>query len=406
MATLLLVVIYISFIGLGIPDSLFGAAWPAIYGEFSLPISFGSFVTVTISCCTVVSSVLSSRVIGRFGTNKVSAVSTALTALGLFGFSCAGSFPWLILCAIPLGLGAGAIDTALNNYVALHYSATHMSFLHCFYGVGVSLSPYILSLVISGPAGWRGGYRVALCIQLCITALMFLTLPVWAKAHGKESGGGEGRRLRSFAHPGGAAHPRWKGMCLLFITSVGIDTTCGTWGSTFLVEYKHMAADQAAGMVTFYYIGMALGRFLSGVLASRLHSWKIIRLGQWGAGRGGGGAVAARPGHGLRSGIVFGGIGQRPAVPQLQLPYPGELRPPALPVRHGGADGLLLCGLHGHPYPLRGAGPADHRGAAAPLPAGVLCGDGPGHLEGKAHFACALLKEKRQLPGISGGCLF
>lgn len=191
MATLLLVVIYISFIGLGIPDSLFGAAWPAIYGEFSLPISFGSFVTVTISCCTVVSSVLSSRVIGRFGTNKVSAVSTALTALGLFGFSCAGSFPWLILCAIPLGLGAGAIDTALNNYVALHYSATHMSFLHCFYGVGVSLSPYILSLVISGPAGWRGGYRVALCIQLCITALMFLTLPVWAKAHGKESGGGE-----------------------------------------------------------------------------------------------------------------------------------------------------------------------------------------------------------------------
>lgn len=163
MATLLLVVIYISFIGLGIPDSLFGAAWPAIYGEFSLPISFGSFVTVTISCCTVVSSVLSSRVIGRFGTNKVSAFSTALTALGLFGFSCAGSFPWLILCAIPLGLGAGAIDTALNNYVALHYSATHMSFLHCFYGVGVSLSPYILSLVISGPAGWRAatGWRCA-----------------------------------------------------------------------------------------------------------------------------------------------------------------------------------------------------------------------------------------------------
>ena len=270
MATLLLVVIYISFIGLGIPDSLFGAAWPAIYGEFSLPISFGSFVTVTISCCTVVSSVLSSRVIGRFGTNKVSAVSTALTALGLFGFSCAGSFPWLILCAIPLGLGAGAIDTALNNYVALHYSATHMSFLHCFYGVGVSLSPYILSLVISGPAGWRGGYRVALCIQLCITALMFLTLPVWAKAHGKESGGGEDVVSEALPIREVLRIPGVKGMCLLFITSVGIETTCGTWGSTFLVEYKHMAADQAAGMVTFYYIGMALGRFLSGVLASRL----------------------------------------------------------------------------------------------------------------------------------------
>ena len=235
MATLLLVVIYISFIGLGIPDSLFGAAWPAIYGEFSLPISFGSFVTVTISCCTVVSSVLSSRVIGRFGTNKVSAFSTALTALGLFGFSCAGSFPWLILCAIPLGLGAGAIDTALNNYVALHYSATHMSFLHCFYGVGVSLSPYILSLVISGPAGWRGGYRVALCIQLCITALMFLTLPVWAKAHGKESGGGEDVVSEALPIREVLRIPGVKGMCLLFITSVGIETTCGTCGSSILL---------------------------------------------------------------------------------------------------------------------------------------------------------------------------
>ena len=306
MATLLLVVIYISFIGLGIPDSLFGAAWPAIYGEFSLPISFGSFVTVTISCCTVVSSVLSSRVIGRFGTNKVSAVSTALTALGLFGFSCAGSFPWLILCAIPLGLGAGAIDTALNNYVALHYSATHMSFLHCFYGVGVSLSPYILSLVISGPAGWRGGYRVALCIQLCITALMFLTLPVWAKAHGKESGGGED---------------------VVSITSVGIETTCGTWGSTFLVEYKHMAADQAAGMVTFYYIGMALGRFLSGVLASRLHSWKIIRLGQWVLGAAVVVLLLPAPATVSAVGLFLVGLGNGPLFPNFNYLTPESFGP-------------------------------------------------------------------------------
>lgn len=161
MATILLIVIYIAFIGLGIPDSLFGTAWPAIYTEFGLPISFASFVTVIISCGTIVSSMASAKVIGRFGTNRVSAFSTAMTAAALLGFSCSGSLIAMCLFAVPLGLGAGAIDTALNNYVALHYSATHMSFLHCFYGIGVTVSPYILSLVISGNHRWRGGYKIA-----------------------------------------------------------------------------------------------------------------------------------------------------------------------------------------------------------------------------------------------------
>lgn len=159
MATLLLLIIYIAFIGLGIPDSLFGTAWPAIYTEFDLPISFASFVTVIISCSTIVSSMFSAKVINRFGTNRVSAFSTALTAAALLGFSVSGNLWLLCLFAVPLGLGAGAIDTALNNYVAVHYSATHMSFLHCFYGIGVSVSPYIMSLVIGGKSGWRGGYH-------------------------------------------------------------------------------------------------------------------------------------------------------------------------------------------------------------------------------------------------------
>ena len=174
MATILLMVIYIAFIGLGIPDSLFGTAWPAIYAEWALPISFGSFVTVIVSCGTVVSSLLSARVIARFGTNVVSAVSTLLTAIALIGFSLAPGLWAMCLLAVPLGIGAGAIDVALNNYVALHYSATHMSFLHCFYGIGVSVSPYIMSLVISGQSGWRGGYRIAFFIQLAITLLMFV----------------------------------------------------------------------------------------------------------------------------------------------------------------------------------------------------------------------------------------
>ena len=280
MATLLLAVIYTAFIGLGIPDSLFGTAWPAIYREFSLPISFASFVTVTTSCGTVVSSLMSSQVIRRFGTARVSAFSTALTAVALLGFSFSGSFWLLILCAIPLGLGAGAIDTALNNYVALHYSATHMSFLHCFYGVGVSLSPYVLSLVISGPQGWRGGYRTAFAMQLVIALLLFLTLPLWKKVQGVRTDGESGEeKTNALPVRKVLKLPGVKGMCLLFVASVGIEVTAGSWGATFLVESKGVTEDRAAWYVMFYYIGMAVGRFLSGVLAAKLHSWQIIRLG-------------------------------------------------------------------------------------------------------------------------------
>ena len=279
MATALLIIIYIAFIGLGIPDSLFGTAWPAIYSEFELPISFGSFVTIIISCGTVLSSVISSKIISRLGTNKVSAHSTLLTALALLGFSFAPNLWVMCFWAIILGIGAGAIDVALNNYVAIHYSATHMSFLHCFYGVGVSVSPYILSLVIAGNFGWRCGYRIAFAIQLIITLLLFLSLPLWRKAHGGENESEENTH-KDLSFGSVLKIPGVKMMCSLFIASCAIECTCGGWGSTFLVEYKHLPAEKAAQIIMIYYIGMTLGRFLSGVLAAKLHSWKIIRLGQ------------------------------------------------------------------------------------------------------------------------------
>lgn len=279
MATALLIIIYIAFIGLGIPDSLFGTAWPAIYSEFELPISFGSFVTIIISCGTVLSSVISSKIISRLGTNKVSAYSTLLTALALLGFSFAPNLWVMCFWAIILGIGAGAIDVALNNYVAIHYSATHMSFLHCFYGVGVSVSPYILSLVIAGNFGWRGGYRIAFAIQLIITLLLFLSLPLWRKAHGGENESEENTH-KDLSFGSVLKIPGVKMMCNLFIASCAIECTCGGWGSTFLVEYKHLPAEKAAQIIMIYYIGMTLGRFLSGVLAAKLHSWKIIKLGQ------------------------------------------------------------------------------------------------------------------------------
>lgn len=279
MATALLIIIYIAFIGLGIPDSLFGTAWPAIYSEFELPISFGSFVTIIISCGTVLSSVISSKIISRLGTNKVSAYSTLLTALALLGFSFAPNLWVMCFWAIILGVGAGAIDVALNNYVAIHYSATHMSFLHCFYGVGVSASPYILSLVIAGNFGWRGGYRIAFAIQLIITLLLFLSLPLWRKAHGGVNESEENTH-KDLSFGSVLKIPGVKMMCSLFIASCAIECTCGGWGSTFLVEYKHLPAEKAAKIIMIYYIGMTIGRFLSGVLAAKLHSWKIIKLGQ------------------------------------------------------------------------------------------------------------------------------
>ena len=277
MATLLLIIIYLAFIGLGLPDSLFGTAWPAIYEEFSLPLSFGSIITVVMTSGTFCASILSTRLIARFGTGKVTAVSTALTALGLLGYSFGGSFLFLCFLAIPLGLGAGAVDTGLNNYVALHYSSAQMSLLHCFFGVGISISPYIMSTFLATAEGWRGGYNFAFYIQLAITLILLFSLPLWKKVTGKEQAEEVPIEVLSIAQL--YRIPGVKTMWLLFIISCAIEYTAGGWGSTYLVELKGLTADRAAEIVLFYYIGMTVGRLLSGILAIKFSCWKIIRLG-------------------------------------------------------------------------------------------------------------------------------
>ncbi len=321
MATLLLIVIYVSFIGLGIPDSLFGTAWPAIYGEFHLPISFASFVSVTICCGTIVSSVMSAKIIRLLGTNRVAAISTAMTAAALLGFSFSGSLPAMCLWAIPLGLGAGAIDTALNNYVALHYSARVISFLHCFFGIGVTISPFVLSQVIDGELGWRGGYRIAFGIQLAVTALLAVTLPVWGKVHPVTEAGAQ-EQAKDLRLGEIARIPGVKLMWTLFIASCAIECTCGNWASTFLVEVRHMAAEQAAGLVMLYYAGMALGRFLSGLLAARLDSWRIIGIGQ--AVLGAALAILLLPGAPwiAGTGLFLVGLGNGPLFPNFNYLTP------------------------------------------------------------------------------------
>lgn len=280
MATLLLVIIYIAFIGLGIPDSLFGTAWPVIYREFALPISSANFVTLLISGGTVVSSLLSAKVINRFGTGMVTMASTCMTAAALLGFSVSGNLFWLCIFAVPLGLGAGAIDSALNNYVALHYKATHMNFLHCFYGVGVSLSPYLMSLVLSGAGDWRDGYKLAFFLQLSIAFITVVSIPIWKKVQDSSPLQHSDVQAKTLSMTSLCKIPSVRMVWCIFIGSCAIEYICGTWGSTFLVDSKGMTVDMAARIITFYYIGMALGRFLSGVLANTLTSWQLIHIGQ------------------------------------------------------------------------------------------------------------------------------
>lgn len=278
MTILLLLVIYIAYIGLGIPDSLFGPAWPAMHVDFGLGVHIAGYLTPLFSLFTVLSSLSSSRLIHRYGTWRVSAVSTALTAVGLLGFSFAPNLITLILFAIPLGSGAGAIDAGLNNYVAIHYSAAHMNFLHCFYGVGVSISPYLMALALSEKNNWHIGYRWAAYIQLGITAVMFLSYPLWKSAEKAELASASAA-VRDASLRELAAIPGVRAAWLSFFSSVSMEYLCSTWGSTFLVEEKGLSVDAAAGWLTVYFVGLTLGRFLAGLLARRFSSWQIMALG-------------------------------------------------------------------------------------------------------------------------------
>ncbi|GIO40996.1 MFS transporter [Paenibacillus apis] len=279
MATLLLIIIYIAFISLGIPDSLFGTAWPAINQEFGLPVSAAGYVTFIISGCTIISSLISAKVINKYGTGKITAISVVMTAAALLGFSYSQSLAWFCLFAIPLGLGAGAVDSALNNYVALHYKSSHMNLLHCFYGIGVSISPYLMSLALSEQDNWRGGYYTVFVIQGVIALITLFSLPLWRIANqDKQEAKDEASRTVSIAYlfKLSSARAAW----LMLIASCAIEYTAGIWGSTFLVYTKGLSVESAAKCLTLYYVGMATGRLLAGLAANKLTSWKLIQIGQ------------------------------------------------------------------------------------------------------------------------------
>ena len=278
MLILFLIIIYLAFISLGLPDSLLGSAWPVMQKDLLVSLPSAGVIFMIISCGTIISSLFSGRLIKHFGTGKVTFVSVTMTAVALFGFSVSSSFIWLCLMAIPLGLGGGSVDAALNNFVALHYKAKHMSWLHCFWGIGATLGPIIMSLYIYNNNDWRKGYATIGLIQICLVVLLFITLPLWSKIEKKHEV--ESEEEKNTGNTSALRIPGVKLALISFVFYCATESTAGLWGSSYLVNYKGLSAGQAARWISLFYAGITLGRLLTGFLTMKLNNRILIRLGQ------------------------------------------------------------------------------------------------------------------------------
>ena len=279
MVNLLLAIIYLAFISLGLPDALLGAAWPTMCLEFNVPVSYAGAVSIIISAGTIVSSLMSDRMTRRFGTAKVTAFSVAMTAFALFGFSLSSSYWMLLLWAIPYGLGAGSVDASINNYVALHYASRHMSWLHCMWGVGASVGPYIMGYALSGGQGWNMGYRYIALMQLVLTVILFISVPLWKNRDtntSEENGAGAAALSlkQIFAIPGA------KEILLAFFCYCALEGTAMLWSSTYLVRHLGMDEDRAASLASMFFMGITAGRAVSGLLTYKFTDANMIRIGQ------------------------------------------------------------------------------------------------------------------------------
>ena len=280
MFQLLLLMIYLSFISLGLPDSLLGSAWPTMYPQLGVPVSYAGIISMIIAAGTILSSLQSDRLTRRLGTGKVTAISVAVTAAALFGFSISGSFWQLCLWAIPYGLGAGSVDASLNNYVALHYQSRHMSWLHCMWGVGASLGPYIMGHVMTGGGTWAAGYRTIAGIQLVLTILLFLSLPLWKERPQITTASGEAVEAKALSLKEILNIRGVKEVLLCFFCYCALEQTTGLWASSYLNLYKGIPAETAATFASMFFIGITLGRAISGFVTMRLRDTQMIRLGQ------------------------------------------------------------------------------------------------------------------------------
>lgn len=280
MIHLLLAIIYLSFISLGLPDALLGSAWPTMYGELDVPVSYAGIVSMIIAGGTVISSLMSDRLTRKLGTGRLTALSVAMTAIAMLGFSFSTSFWMLCLWAVPYGLGAGSVDAALNNYVAIHYASRHMSWLHCMWGLGASIGPYIMGYVLSGGGHWSLGYHFIGIFQVILTAVLLFSLPLWKKHPHTESTENTDETNRSLSLLQLLKTPGVKEVMLTFFCYCAVEQTAGLWASSYLVLYKDVPSNTAAFFASLFYIGITAGRALSGFLTMKLNDTQLVRLGQ------------------------------------------------------------------------------------------------------------------------------
>ena len=312
MGSLLLALIYVCFISLGLPDSLLGSAWPILHTEIEVPLSYAGLISATIFVGTILSSLFSDKLLHRFGAGKVTAVSVVMTAGALFGFSVSSRFWMLILWSIPYGLGAGGVDAILNNYVALHYKPQHMSWLHCMWGVGASISPYIMSFALTRLESWNSGYLIVSVLQAILSIIIFTSIPLWTKKNDDVASETQAKALsfKEIFSIKGAIPCFW-----MFFCYCAMELTTSLWASTYLVQKWSFTPEDAAGYASMFYIGLTLGRFINGFLAMKLGDKFLIRMG--------GGIVTAGvillalPFHSVLSLIGFAvvGLGCAPIYP-------------------------------------------------------------------------------------------
>lgn len=335
MATLLLVVIYLAFISLGLPDTLLGVTWPLMHLDFGLPLEAAGIASMTIAGGTIVSSLMSGWVLKRVGTGKVALISTAMTAGALLGVSFAPSFIWLLVLAIPLGLGAGSIDAGLNHYVATHYRSHHMSWLHCFWGVGATLGPNIMARYIAVQNSWRQGFLVVSLIQFALVAVLLIALPLWKRVNQKPQ-----EALEEKAPHCPVSRPlRIKGVkaaLLTFLFYCGIEGTVGLWGSTYLIGARGITADVAARWISLYFGGITLGRLITGFVTFKVSNPMLIRAGQLTALLGALLLLLPLPAGFSLAGLILLGLGCAPIFPCMIQ---------ETPVRFGAANAASIIGF-------------------------------------------------------------
>ncbi len=332
MATLLLIIIYIAFISLGLPDSMLGAAWPTMRIDLSMPMAGAGLISMIISGGTIVSSIFSGKLINRLGTAKLVIISVFMTAIALFGFSFTKNYFWLCIMGIPLGLGAGSVDSALNNFVALHYSSSHMSWLHCFWGVGATAGPIIMSASIARSGLWQKGYFTVAIIQICLAFILVISFPLWKRFqyNEQEENAIQNNNENVFKLRG------IKFALLSFFCYCAVETTTGLWGASYLVNTKGVSAEVAAGWIAIYYFGITIGRLVNGFITSKLSNNTLIRGGQVIIGLGALLLLVTNHGYISLIGFILIGTGCAPIFPSMLH---------ETPVRFGKNNSSRLMGL-------------------------------------------------------------